>query len=129
MDRQERTKCQPDASHTTRFPYLGTLGWGSARVPAGPAAGPGHQERAWGAHTGGCGCGCPAHHRSGSRGPPNPRAKPPAALEQAPTEQDSFPCAQVLGRGCEDEGPAARTPGERGAGRHISPQGKETELG
>ena len=64
----------------------------------------------------------PQEREQGLHGPQGP--KPPAALEQAPMEQDSFPCAQELGRGCEDEGPAARTPGERGAGRHISPQGR-----
>lgn len=64
----------------------------------------------------------PQEREQGPHGPQGP--KPPAALEQASTEQDSFPCAQELGRGCEDEGPAARTPGERGAGRHVSPQGQ-----
>lgn len=40
MDRQERTKCQPDASQfPPHFPYLGTLGLGAVlEVPAGPAA-------------------------------------------------------------------------------------------
>ena len=67
----------------------------------------------------------PSPPQEREQGPHGPQGlKPPAALEQASTEQDSFPCTQELGRGCEDEGPAARTPGERGAGRHVSPQGR-----
>ena len=125
MDRQEATKCQPDASHPSPLPSPGHSGLGQysrsqrgPRQPWPPGAGVGRTH--WRLRVR-----VPSPPQEREQGPHRPQGpKPPAALEQSSMEQDSFPCVQELERGWEDEGLAARTPGERGAGRHVSPQGR-----
>lgn len=125
MDRQKGTKGQPDASHPAPLPSPGHSGLGqysrSQRSPRQPwPLGVGVGRTHWRLRVR-----VPSPPQEREQEPHGPQGpKPPAALEQSPTEQDSFPCAQELERGCEDEGPAARTPRERSAGRHISPQGQ-----
>ena len=130
MDRQEATKGQPDASHPSPLPSPGHSGLGQysrsqrgPRQPWPPGAGVGRTH--WRLRVR-----VPSPPQEREQGPHRPQGpKPPAALEQSSTEQDSFPCVQELERGWEDEGPAARTPGERGAGRHVSPQGRGDSQG
>ena len=112
------------------FPHLGTPGWGSTRGPSGARGSPGHQERAWGAHTGGCGCGCPACHRSGSRGSTDPRGRShQQPWSRPPWSRTASRVHRSWGEGVRMRG-RQLGPQEKGVQADTSaPKGEETELG